>query len=62
MTNIEELSLNNLGLTILPDVIFSLKNLKKLDLGNLGDKNQNNFSKPEQEKIKKLLPNCEITF
>ena len=62
MPNLEELSLKNLKLTTLPEAVLTLKQLKTLDLRNFGDDSKNVFSKEEQEKIKKLLPNCKIEF
>ena len=50
------LSLKHNQLKTLPNKIGHLTSLKKIDLS------ENPISKEEQEKIKKLLPNCEIIF
>ena len=56
MVNLKELNLSNNLLESLPAKMANLKYLEILNLEN------NNFSKKEQQKIKKLLPNCKITF
>ena len=50
------LHLDNNSLSTLPAEIGNLQGLKELYLDN------NNFCKTEQQRIKKLLPNCEIFF
>jgi Leucine-rich repeat (LRR) protein len=54
--SLQYLYLYGCGLSKLPDNIGELINLK--DLGLTG----NNFSKDEQARIKKALPNCKIRF
>lgn len=57
--NLKELQVLNLrfnNFKKLPIELQKLKKLKKLDLWG------NSFSNEEKEKIKKLLPNCHITF
>jgi Leucine-rich repeat (LRR) protein len=56
LQKLEYLYLHNNQLTALPDSIGQLQSLKRLDLDN------NQLSKNEQQRIKKLLPNCEIYF
>ena len=56
LINLTKLDLEKNQLTKLPNEIIVLKNLKELNLRN------NPILKEEQEKIKKLLPNCEIKF
>ncbi len=64
LPQLEIIYLRDLGLTSLPDAVLGLKKLKTLVLKNNdeGKKTPNNFSEKEQEKIRKLLPNCEIQF
>ncbi len=56
LKNLTELDLTDNQFKTLPKEILELKNLKKLVLTN------NPISKTEQEKSRKLLPNCEISF
>jgi Leucine-rich repeat (LRR) protein len=56
LKNLTTLSLTDNQLKSLPAEIGQLKNLSTLYL------NKNPISKPEQEKIKKLLPGCRIEF
>jgi len=51
-----EINLAHNKLNSLPSEISELKNLKELILWG------NNFSEEEEEKIRKLLPNCEVIF
>lgn len=56
LKNLQTLDLKNNQLSSLPAQIGKLKNLKKLNLSN------NPIPEAEQEKIRKLLPNCEVVF
>ncbi len=56
LQNLEVLSLSYNRLTRLPKKIGQLQKLQTLDL------KENNFSEDEKQKIKTLLPNCEIKF
>jgi Leucine-rich repeat (LRR) protein len=56
LKNLQSLDLYYNQLTTLPTQIGELKNLRYLDLEN------NPIPKEEQEKIRKLLPNCKIQF
>ena len=56
LTNLEELALYGCNLEKLPVEIGKLKKLKHLGISG------NNFEETEIERIKKALPNCEITF
>jgi Leucine-rich repeat (LRR) protein len=56
LKNLTKLALRNNQLTSLPDSIGNLSDLIELDLSN------NPLPQPERERIRKLLPNCEITF
>jgi len=56
LSNLEYLSLRHNNLKKLPDDIAYLRNIRNLDLSF------NKISRQEKEKIKKLLPNCKITF
>jgi Leucine-rich repeat (LRR) protein len=64
LPQLEELNLGDLGLTTLPTAVVGFTKLRKLYLKNYDEdkKNPNKFSEEEQEKIRKLLPNCEIEF
>ncbi len=63
LSNLNKLYLGDLGMERFPDSLFELKNLKELHLENyLDDKNPNNFSGEEKERIRKGFPNCEVTF
>lgn len=61
LQNLEILNLNSNHLKILPKSIYKLQNLKKLYLGQMGDK-ESLFSLPQQEYIRKKLPNCDVRF
>ena len=56
LVNLQRLDLDNNQLKNLPVELEKLKNLRTIVLWN------NQISKEEQEKIRKLLPNCEIEF
>jgi len=56
LVNLQALDLQQNKLSKLPDAISNLKKLKYLYLF------QNNFSENEKQKIKKMLPDCEIYF
>jgi Leucine rich repeat len=56
MVSLEYLLLRGNGITTMPESIEKLIKLKYLDL------RENPITNEEQEKIKKLLPNCEIYF
>ena len=56
LNNLQRLELGGNQLKALPKEIGNLKNLKKLYLRN------NKLSEKEKEKVKKLLPKCEIKF
>lgn len=56
LSNLEELYLNDCNLQSLPDNLGNLKKLKRLGL------QFNPLSDSEREKIRELLPNCEIGF
>ncbi len=56
LSNLQTLDLWNNNLSSLPVEFGQLSNLQTLHLWN------NNFSKAEKQKIKKLLPNCDIRF
>ena len=56
LTNLKTLSLDMNQLTSLPLEIGKLVNLQTLYLS------ENQFSEEEKEKLKKLLPNCNIYF
>ncbi|EMK23721.1 leucine-rich repeat domain-containing protein [Leptospira kirschneri] len=56
LKNLQRLELNNNQLTTLSKGIGQLKNLKKLYLNN------NQLSSEEKERIRKLLPKCQIYF
>jgi len=62
LPQLESLYLGDLGLSTLPASILTLKNLRYLDLRNIDEKTQqpNTFSPAEQERIRKLLPRCEV--
>jgi Leucine-rich repeat (LRR) protein len=64
LPQIESLSLGDLGLRTLPASVLRLKNLKTLNLSNTDEKkkNPNTLSPAEQEKIRKLLPACTLSF
>ena len=56
MKRLEVLDLGNNDLLDLPDEISKLQNLRKLGLDG------NRLSEPTCERIRKLLPNTEISF
>ncbi|MGE8712175.1 leucine-rich repeat domain-containing protein, partial [Leptospira interrogans] len=56
LKNLQVLELNNNQLTTLSKEIGQLKNLKRLELDN------NQLSSEEKERIRKLLPKCQIYF
>lgn len=56
LENLQTLSLNGCGISKLPDNIGQLKKLRSLGLAG------NNISSKEKERIKKVLPNCEIYY
>lgn len=56
LKNLTQLIIPENVISSLPDEIKELKNLKYLDLRGL------EFSKEEQKRTKKLLPNCKIEF
>jgi Leucine-rich repeat (LRR) protein len=56
LENLKELDLSFNQLTNLPVKIGQLRNLKSLNLS------ANQLTETEQQKIKNLLPNCEIVF
>lgn len=56
LINLEELDLFGCNLDRLPKNIGGLKNLKQLGLSG------NNIDKVELDRIRKALPNCEITY
>lgn len=56
LQNLEKIDFWRNNLSTLPNSIAKLKKLKSLNLI------ENNFSLEEQEKIRKLLPNCEVKF
>ncbi|WP_051203819.1 leucine-rich repeat domain-containing protein [Hugenholtzia roseola] len=67
LPQLEELHLGNLGLDTLPTAVLGLEKLRVLHLSNSkflesDKKKSNNFSEAEKEKIRELLPNCEIYF
>ncbi len=62
LPQLEILYLGNLGLQNLPNAVFSLRHLIKLDLVNYDNKKANSFSAKEKQRIKKLLPTCEVIF
>ena len=54
LKSLKLLALNNNQLTIIPKEIGKLTNLKKLFISD------NKLTKEDIDKIKKLLPNCEV--
>ncbi len=59
ITNLHELKvlqIINSNVTAIPKKIAQLKNLTWLDLYN------NQLSKEEKDKVRKMLPNCNIVF
>ncbi|EMJ53340.1 leucine rich repeat protein [Leptospira interrogans serovar Valbuzzi str. Duyster] len=56
MKNLQVLNLVDNQLTALPQEIGQLQNLQELNLRN------NQFSIEEKERIRKLLPKCQIYF
>jgi len=56
LSNLKKLVFWRSKLTTIPDEISNLKKLEELKLI------ENQFSKSEKQKIRKLLPNCKITF
>ena len=56
LTNLQWLYLSGNQLTAVPEAIAKLTNLQGLYLSG------NQFSKKEQDRIKELLPNCQISF
>lgn len=56
MKKLQRLELGNNQLTTLPKEIEQLKNLQRLELDS------NPISPKEKERIRKLLPKCEIDF
>jgi Leucine-rich repeat (LRR) protein len=56
LNHLETLNLDGNKFTILPEEIKALKKLKFLKLRN------NALGEEEKERIKKLLPDCEVSF
>lgn len=56
LRSLYNLNISNNQLTTIPSSIGTLSNLPKLDLL------YNPFSKEEKEKVRSLLPKCEIRF
>ena len=56
LTNLQHLDLRWIGLSSLPDWIVNLTNLKKVELSG------NSIDSQELERVKALLPHCEIVF
>ncbi|MCH7773995.1 MAG: leucine-rich repeat domain-containing protein, partial [Bacteroidetes bacterium] len=56
LKNLQRLDLDSNQLKELPKEIAELKNLQRLDLGD------NQIKEETKESIKKLLPQCEISF
>jgi Leucine-rich repeat (LRR) protein len=56
LKNLESLDLSDNKITSLPKSMKKLKKLKKLNLKG------NTISAEEKERLKKELPNCEISF
>ncbi|WP_000541501.1 leucine-rich repeat domain-containing protein, partial [Leptospira interrogans] len=56
LQNLQYLDLNDNQLTTLPEEIKQLQNLRELNLGD------NSITSKERNRIRKLLPKCEIHF